>query len=208
MAYVKPRSEIVEHYNNCKAAIEASCEGFDNGQLWEAQRLASSVYSMVHDGGKNSQSILTQLGLRASTNFTSYVPQLDKENLIPSNPLVLYRITIGVGAEVRPMLDNGPRRSTTVQFPTWWEKEFVFYHDGSGLSRRGLVFSLRNQDGGAHVDAKLTDEEYIAMKLTASRWSYVSNGQPPEKIIGEELATMRHVAYEMLSTLDLLGEVS
>jgi hypothetical protein len=46
------------------------------------------------------------------------------------------------------------------------------------------------------------------MKFTAPKWSFVMNGKPPEKIVGEELATMRHVAFELLKTLDALGEVS
>jgi hypothetical protein len=208
MVHIKARSEIIEHYNNCKSALEESCTGYDKGKTWEAQRLATSVYSMVHDGGKKSKSILSQLGLRASAKFVSYSTPVNKKNLIPSNPLVIYKITVGAGAEATPMLENGPFAPKTVQFPTWWDDEFVFYDNGAGLNRRRLIFSLRSQDGGAHVDAKLTDTEYIGMKLTAPKWSFVSSGKPPEKIFGEELATMRHVAFELLKTLDSLGDLS
>lgn len=40
----------------------------------------------------------------------------------------------------------------------WWKKETVFVHAGTNHSRRKIVLSAANKDGGAHVDSEL--EEY------------------------------------------------
>src|SRR5882724_5796434 len=104
MTYVKTRSEIIDHYKKCKSALQASCEGYDKGNQWEASRLATAAYAMVSDGGKNSRSILTQLGLRSSLKFISYSYPPNKNNMLPENPLTMVTVTAGVGASVLPVL--------------------------------------------------------------------------------------------------------
>jgi hypothetical protein len=97
-----------------------------------------------------------------------------------------------------------------VQFPTWWEKEFIF-RDGDRyqLTRRALVFSLRNQDGGSHVDARLTDEAYVRFsKENISTPVAVFSDLQHKAILGDEQASMRQVAWELLKSLDTLGEVT
>jgi hypothetical protein len=206
MVWLKPRSEVVEHYNNCRSAIEASCRSYDAGNDWEAARLATSIYALIHDGGKNSRSILTQLGLRSTMRFVSYSVPPDKRNLLPSTPLVLTRVGPDGGKHF-PVLDQGPRGPKLIQVRTWWELESVFSYQGNLLSRRRLVFSLRSQDGGAHVDRSLTDIEYVSMKHTAPALVFSRPPSPPEIIRGVELATMRHVAFEVLKSLDVMGRV-
>jgi hypothetical protein len=210
VAYIKSRSEIVEHFRGQKQALQTSCESFDGGNKWEAARLATTVYSLVHDGGRNSQSILTQLGLRASLRLPS-TGVVHPGNLLRDTPLVMHRIKGDGSADCLPLLDQGaPREEHLVQFPTWWDKETIF-RDGDQyqLTRKGLVFSLRNQDGGSHVGAKLTDAAYVRLsKENISTPSAVFSGRPPKPLLGDEQASMRQVAWELLKSLDAMGDIA
>jgi hypothetical protein len=69
MAWTRPREEVLDALNQQREALIASCKSYDEGNRWEALRLATAVYIIVHDGGRNSKSILTQLGLRGSLRF-------------------------------------------------------------------------------------------------------------------------------------------
>jgi hypothetical protein len=74
------------------------------------------------------------------------------------------------------------------------------------LTRRRLVFSLRHQEGGAHI-GKLTDRHYIHLKSGGGWFAGVGN-KPPESLVGAALATMRQVAWELTETLKQLDSLT
>jgi hypothetical protein len=203
--YNKSREEIVEHFNAAKSALQVSCKSFDEGNRWEAMRLATTVYSLVNDGGRNSVSILTQLGLRASLRFPS------RANIIPGNfvadtPLVIFRIS-SQGPECLPLL-NDPIGDETkpLQFQRWWDQTILKDGDRFDASRRSLVFSLRNQDGGAHVDSNLKDEAYVRFsKLNFSTPRMISSNAGEIPFSGIAEASMRHVASELLQGIEKIA---
>ena len=205
MAHIKrPRAELVEHLKDQRAALAASCAGFDSGNQWEAARLATTVFTLLHDGG-SIVSILTQLGLRASLRFVSTAHPMNPGNALPETPLIALRLS-DKGATYVPAFGNAPFPSTRSQFPTWWVKELIYRDGGFELTRRRLVFALRHQDGGGHV-GELTDEAYIRFKTKAA-WDFVKEGSPPEPVYGAVAATMRQIAWEVTETLVQLGEVA
>lgn len=66
-----------------------------------------------------------------------------------------------------------------------------------------MVFALRNQEGGAHFDEELRDQDYAQM-AHGTMWMSVWNGE--ERPMRElELATMRQVAWELLESFRLAG---
>ena len=66
----------------------------------------------------------------------------------------------GVGGEARywPLCDEtyfqSPQQSQTLGFEDWWD-ERVFQNQNDFLSRRVLVLTVANKDGGAHVDGEV-----------------------------------------------------
>jgi hypothetical protein len=201
----RPRSEVIEQYYRRRAALAASCAGFDRGDEFEVERIATEVFTLVHDGG-SIVSVLTQLGIRGNTRFISSgsVDPASK-NLLASIPLVMTRIDSANKIAVNlPKLGAGSPQ-TSVQFPTWWEKELI-YKDGSfTLKRRNLVFSLRHQDGGGHV-GQLTDVAYKRLKLNPMFMAQFGN-DPAREVTGAVGATMRQVGWELEHTLDKIGEL-
>jgi hypothetical protein len=206
----RPRAELIQLLTEQRQALAASCEGYDRGSEWEAARLATTIYTLVHDGGSIT-SLLTQLGLRSSLRFVStgrYEPPPNMQVSSTSPPLVGFRGDAG-GMKFVPQFCIGGNKppSKLIQFPTWWAKENVFHEvGGTELTRRRLVFALRHQDGGSHV-GELTDPSYVRLKAGAGFLGNAADGST-RTMIEAATATMRQVAWEVTETLKQLGEVT
>ena len=184
----RPRAELLELLFEQREALAASCEGFDKGNQWEANRLATTIYTLLHDGGAIT-SLLTQLGARSGLRFMSSGRVVDhnEETGRPvgsTPPLVMVQMAPGSTKFVARLgvTSAAPAQiQSSVQFPRWWEKEFIFKdYAGNGslmLNRRRLVFALRHQDGGAHI-GKLTDPAYVRLKEGAGWFGGTSIGSP------------------------------
>jgi hypothetical protein len=91
----------------------------------------------------------------------------------------------------------------------WWDDDPVFVHDEVTFTRKKIVLSVANKDGGVHVDADL--EEYYSV-LSAGRYAKATNvtkhltydGPPPFKREdpvypdNAHLALVRQLAHEVL----------
>jgi hypothetical protein len=163
MTWTRSRAELLHMLKQQREALIASCKSYDEGNRWEALRIATAVYIIVHDGRGRSKSILTQLGLRGSLRFVGSGIPCIPGNLAPEAVLAQMRIWKDGKTEYVPWLDKKAAPLRSLQFHEWWENEPVYRDADLSLTRRGLVFSLRNQEGGAHVDAGLTDPSYIRM---------------------------------------------
>jgi hypothetical protein len=202
----RPRSELIQHFKSHLRALDASARAYDAGETWEALRLATAVYTLVHDGNNNSISILTQLGIRASLKFVSSSRPLIPGNVLPEHPLAIIRIRGGEAKYISRFHDSS-HRPILVQFHTLWSNESIFRVEDVSVSRRRLVFALRNQDGGGHLDPKLNEDGYLLMSRASKRSVYFgSRGKPDVPLLGLELASMRQMAWELTKTLEAVAD--
>jgi len=199
----RPRAELIELLKHHRQALAASCTSYDSGNEWEAARLATTVFTLVHDGG-SIISLLTRLGLRASLKFISSSHEINPKNLLADTPLIMMKMTTGQHANYLPTLGDVPFSTGPIQFPKWWEKELIYRDGNFDLTRRRLIFALRHQDGGGHV-GDLTDTAYVRLKTEAIWYSQVGEN-PPQPIYGAVAATMRQVAWEVTETLKAVGD--
>lgn len=200
----RTREELEAALNVQRQALTSSCNAFDEGAQWEALRLATAVFNLVHDGGRQSLSILTQLGVRDSISYLASGQPISPNNLVSSTPLVIFQVGGDKSGPI-PRLDQDPVGDRMVSFKAWWEREGIYRAGAAGRDwyRKNLVFSLRNQDGGSHFDRKLTDPDYMQLKAGAG-WIVGTNGQEGP-MSGLEFATMRQIAYELMKSLDEAG---
>jgi hypothetical protein len=162
MGWVRPRHEIEEALAIQRLAITASCKAYDLGERWEAIRLATAVFTVVHDAGKKYISILSQLGLRAKLRFVASGFEYSPRNVLRETHLVSTRIYSDGTAEYLPLIQSDMAdMGRLLQFREWWEREIIFRDGQFHLTRRNLVFNLRSQDGGAHFDPELRDPNYV-----------------------------------------------
>ncbi len=182
------------------AALKASCDAYDGGQKWEAGRIAVSVHALVHDQGKRYKSILTQLGIRGSLRFLSSGRMTDALKT-GFSPLVCIRIGSGTNGYF-PHLDGHPASvpfgienwtRKWVQYHEWWEDEYVSQGERYSVSRKSLVFALRNKEGFGHF-GEIDDPTYAEMLASDTK----INDAP----VSPEFAIMRQVGWELLTTLE------
>ncbi len=200
----RDQDELQTVFNVQVRALRASCASYDQGHKWEALRLATATFVLVHDGGKSAKSILSQMGIKNSMKFVASGSEINPRNVAASMPLVLLKLGRG-GMTYVPRLDHAPHKQKLISFDAWWEKDCI-YASGRGrhkLNRKKLVFALRNLEGGSHYDAELKDPNYIQAAYGKDWVLESEDGEKPVRQL--ELATMRQVVWELLETFERAG---
>ena len=200
------RDELLEHLRTQVRFIRKSALAFDDGDHAEAQRIALALRVLLHEKGM-SRSLLLQLGLRDVLLFhdtSGFQPEGD-----PAFP------GLGFGGLVWMALGRSPRfyaplgRAGTVSklpFSAWWEAATLRVpHPETGVgydfSRKRLVLTMTEQDGGAHVDQAL-DEPYYALTRESLMGEVAIGGKLVSSDSDPVPHAIRQIAHEVLSTLE------
>ena len=189
--------ELVEHLEEQLGFLRRSADAYDEGHHGEAKRMAVTIRILVHDTGA-SASLLGQLDRLGGSFFSTAAPH-QPENISTHGGLVFHA---GEGSEARyvAMLDVVPYKDW-LPFKAWWEEPVFVDDQRVTLTRRDLVLTAANQDGGAHVDPAL-DETYRRLaKENSLGWKVVDkDGEHPIPLA--ERAAIRQIAHEVLRTLN------
>jgi hypothetical protein len=107
----RTRDDLRETLTVQTQMLRTSCTLYDMGQRWEGARIATVVCTLVHDGGRNFKSIITQLGARKTficptSAFFITPEQLTKIHMF--TPLIrLHRYKDGRRSEFHPLCLSG-----------------------------------------------------------------------------------------------------
>lgn len=205
----KAPEEIAEGMRRQVANMRRSMDAFDNGAYEEAERLASSIYIICHDGGRNEKSLLGQLGLKNLVGFIESRLKPEPDVLIFGPPLLAVDF-----AGDRPSLcvpAIGPA-AIEVPFSKWWKAKVYENAAGLVLSRSNLVHYFRNQDGGGHFDDHLRSEAYYRFTRLGDHVSWNEDRTLSVDTIGAGIdttraaeMTIRKIATELQLTLKSSG---
>lgn len=175
--------------------LKTSCLAFDNGKVSEAVRIAATIRILLHET-RNSHSLLGQLGLRDQP-FWDSAAALNDSNLTTHSGLLMVGMGEG-GVRQLPWLD-GPHMKMS-PFDAWWDKVVFRDSNKNSLSRKKLVLTAANQDGGAHIDPKIDATyqgikagETISRKAAMDGREITTNSPVP--------ASIRQIGHEVLKTL-------
>jgi len=127
--------------------IRRSSEAYDQGAEEEALRIATSLRVLFHQTGA-STSLITHLGFSAKKMLSSSRGHGDWKDYLSHE----INLSSPVPIRMRPILSD---EFHELAIDDWWQHEAVFVHNGTDHSRRKLILSAANRDGGAHVDADL-----------------------------------------------------
>ena len=212
MARVKrSQSELRLELSEQILALRASCKAYDTGEFWEAKRIASCIYILFNDGG-NNRSLLQQLGIKGKIPLlsTSVKPSaLAKRLGVIPNFRTANRLVAAVidplNPRYVPKFGAIPADHTWMKFDPWWE-EIAFGGVGNPvLTRKNLIFGLRNQDGGAHVDSAL-EGYYHTVKHRGDAQVTVGSGNDKGRHLANALsATSRQIGWEVDQSLITYG---
>ena len=191
--------ELQEHLNDQMAFLASSAKSFDEGFEGESKRIATAIRVLVHDT-KHSKSILSQLDLKDRSFWNTCDPE-NYDNLVSHSGLVVNLMEKN-GATYRAFLDDGYHPPYETPFDEWWNQVIFVDSAKRKLSRRDLVLTVANQDGGAHVDASL-DKTYAELsRNNALGWVYQKDDEPQIEMKGPEKAALRQICHEVLRTLN------
>lgn len=202
--YTKSQTDLFEHLAEQVQFMRNSCESFDSGFEGEAVRLAVALRILLHDTAQSS-SLLTQLGRKQKMLFYDSACPFKEENLASSSCLTMMRLSTETGASwVAPLDDlSGARDAHRKRgFETWWSRLIVCKDaQGSMFTRKGLVLTVANKEGGAHVDPHL-DAAYAALsRLNSMGWRSVLNGEDSAFRNSPVYPSIRQIAHEVLRSL-------
>jgi hypothetical protein len=213
--YKKSIQQLASEFKDQLSALRASNAGYDGGSLWEAKRLATSMYILFHDGG-NNKSITGILNIKGKLKLLSSVV----ERNYPTGSTVLFRsphniVSVSMGPSGVTCIPNFditfPMSSYKwVNFAKWWEEKVIDDGQRTSLSRKNIIFSMRNQDGGAHTDPDLKDESYSSYKhigVGTQILSHHSSGlqSGPTPIPNLIDATVRQISWEVDQSFEAIG---
>ena len=159
MSYVD--NPISSKYDEFLELIRVLCDCYDStGKDIIALSIGTAIRVLVHDT-HNSTCLLTHLS-KKGIRFLSTSTKNTKEKIHLG---LVRRINVGVsdgvGGEAKywPICDEryfpSPKEQNFTSFEDWWDIEKVFDSGKSSLTRKDLVLSVTNKDGGAHFDTKV-----------------------------------------------------
>ena len=197
-----PRShlELLKALATQRRHMAISCVGYDSGDHSEALRLATCVYNLVHDSG-NIHSIMGQLGIKDTHMFLATNAR-DGAKL----PVIVNRFTplveferISDRPQFVPLITYFQNRNAyfpvrNLSFNDWWNKDIIFLDGPHRMTRRQLVFALRNQEGGSHYDDEVRNPSFRPLKQPV--WM-ITPGLGFGLMGDLELASMRQIAEEV-----------
>ncbi len=223
MAYEQTKEELHEQYEEQLDFLRTSIELFDQGKQHEAKRIALSLRILLHDRGRSSVSLMTQLGYKNKIKYLDTVHRYDSKNLVSYCGLTSINMNnISGKAVVKFVPKLKPERIKYFNFRIWWEKMVIKDKKCNQFRRKDLILSVSNKDGGAHVDKKLKAEYAdltrfntigigykmeennqigLSMNFKENDYSHDDGFIPLEEIVGNSI---RQIAYEFLESIKKL----
>jgi hypothetical protein len=146
--------------------LKSSLQGYKDGNDAEALRIATTIRVLIHETN-SSIPLLKQI----DPNYLN-LTILDTPEIVPrpgGKILSLFGVGVSVGTEkgARPVTDLNNSRLQLVPLKQWWNRPILVFTDQNGeqvsFNRKGLLLTLANKEGGAHVDTTIpaTYEKYV-----------------------------------------------
>jgi hypothetical protein len=199
--YCQTVGEIKSHLNEHILFLERSSKAYDEGYLSEAKRMAVTLRVLLHDTS-SSKSILFLLNKKNMLFYDTSI-DYDPANLLPTLGLVVLELGPTGGKYVAPLDEGAPPRykNGKVPFDVWWNKIVLVDKNKNKFTRKDIVLSVADKDGGAHVDPQL-DKPYAELtRYYSIGWKYISSGEEKHFTTPPELASIRQISHEILKSL-------
>lgn len=193
------RNEPKLHLRRQLDYVRRSAEHYDKGHREEAIRIAVPLRVLFHDT-KSRTSLLTQLGLKPSVKLLTTIP--DAHVRIPGTDRFVSRLTPPFSPEIGFLAPfEKPERHEFVSVESWWTQAVIWR--GDPHSRRDVILSAANKDGGAHVDpAPDTKTKQLLDGVGSYQPAGAADQIPLDNV---HFPLLRQFAFELLNSPDLQG---
>lgn len=193
-----PEGKLQQHFEEQLQFLQASADSYDKDFYGESKRMALTIRVLLHEKGM-SHSLLKQIrgefGNFLSTTLVEYDPQSASTH--SGLTMIAHR-----GSESRfvAMLDDMHHSANWIPFDEWWNQIIIADQGKNTFSRKDLILTVADQDGGAHVDPEINEFYYRLSNENAMEWKAHVDGKD-YSVPGAEDASIRQIAHEVLKTL-------
>ena len=190
-------------FNQQLQFIQRSATAFDGGFEDDAIRIATSLRTIFHNTSV-STSLVEHLKLNGERMLSSARGWNDHRDFISW----VLNLNSSTPVSTKPILGE---QFAEVGISDWWNIEEVFVYSTRKYTRKKIILTAANKDGGAHVDEEL-DKFYEALSegengfsMDGSKLEY--NGTPPFDLSTQQyaknahLALIRQFAHEFLAAV-------
>jgi len=199
---VRNRIELVRKVQEQLEVLGILGQAFDTGKRVAGYPLATVIRVLVHDT-PSSHALLAQLGELTTMSFIDTSSPFIPGNLLRAHGgLVMMRMTTGVGADWVPKMElpvpppgSEPR---DVSFQDWWKGDVMRDTQETMWSRRRMVLTIANKEGGAHIDPQQPVDVRAIEEGNSMGWTYsdpINGNQPMSN--GPLMPSIRQIAHEL-----------
>ncbi|MDG0791442.1 SEC-C domain-containing protein [Cohnella ginsengisoli] len=189
--------ELNNHLNEQLILLESSIDSYDAGLIIEAKRMAVTIRLLFHET-RNSHSLMKQLNMLDHKFLSTAVPN-DPANFLSYAGLIGVVLFENKTSQCVPMLDEAQVKRW-ISFDEWWNE--VIFRDlkNKGFSRKDIIISVANQDGGAHVDPSIEATFAELSRNNSLKW-FIGFQDEYRPIVKPELPAIRQIAHEVWRTI-------
>lgn len=191
------KEDLNEQLKEQISFIKRSAEAYDKGHPEEAKRIALHVRILIHDT-RYSHSLLKQLNILNDIKFVDTAMERIKNDNVKT---AWAGLTLIQANKYIPILDWNINAAQKVDFERWWNGVVFVDFLNNEFTRKDLILSVADQDGGAHVDPKLSEPYAFLSRENSLGQKYSQNGKTWEDFEGAHLAAIRQIGHEILKTL-------
>ncbi|MFH0887590.1 MAG: SEC-C metal-binding domain-containing protein [Planctomycetota bacterium] len=190
------QEDLKRHLGKQVDFLETSADLFDKGAENEATRLATTIRILVHDTSQ-SHSLLSQLN-KKGIKFLDSSSKHNQKGLSISSGFVG---TGMVSGKYVAMLDDLPPDVIKwVDFDTWWNMPIITDRERNQLTRKTIILTAANQDGGAHIDPELDKPYHDLSRKNSLGWTQ-KTPMGWKQLQGGDKVVIRQIAHELLKSL-------
>lgn len=197
--------------------LKKACRDFDDGHENAARAIAVAIRVLVHDTNMSTSLIkaveIASQGAVVRKSYLSYVNTCAKiDGRIPEPCWAFVKLQFLVRNPVKlrylaPLGESETVKKANDSFDNWWDRQIILI-DGQGqrFTRKKIVLSIANQDGGAHVAIDVSKDYYdltrnntLGNSISISRDGEAISASSEKSNIA--FAVVRQIAHELLLTL-------
>lgn len=196
-----------------------ACHAYDTGKFVYAKQMSTIIRTLVKDNPRNKQSVslLKSLGIKYTMKFYNTA-------FAAINPAILLNFvgtfyhyqstTHSQGTPIYiPMFDQTNLVDVKwIDFNDWWETNVIVCKDTENnfsLSRKDIILTMAEQDGGAHVDKfdKINEVYRGIMTYTSNILTYVTPTGHIQPIQYLQHAIVRQISHEIIVSLKNMYDI-
>ena len=170
--------ELNKKLSQALELLKLNCKQFDEGSVVSAVQIATQLRVLVHDTN-NSTSLLAQTGQKDTLQYLDssikhrggisfwHIENVSNQVITVNEyiyaGLLKKKMTDGLHGKTptlnfEPLLEANNHSQQLVDFDTWYKGQTMFEYGQLKMTRKDIICTLANKEGGAHVDMNYSDD--------------------------------------------------